>query len=120
MFARYQKGLSPIGVLLVVCIFVFFVVCALKLTPHYLDFSSLKSIYTDVNNQPDINNRSPQAIYDSISRSLSINSLGDFDIKANTVLSNESGQMKVGLDYEVREPLFGNISVVLTFQYVPE
>ena len=120
MFARYQKGLSPIGVLMVVCIFAFFVVCALKLTPHYIDFSAIKSVYEEVNGRADLNNRSPQDIYDAISRSLTINSLGDFDIKGSTVLSRETGQMKVGLDYEVREKLFGNISVVLTFQYVPE
>lgn len=120
MFARYQKGLSPIGVLLVVCIFMFFVVCGLKLTPHYLDFGTLKMIYADINNNQDIGNRTPNEVYETIRKALSMNALDDFDIKANTVLNKESGQMQIGLDYEVREPLFGNISVVLTFQYFPE
>lgn len=120
MFARYQKGLSPVGVLMVICIFMFVVVCALKLTPHYIDYSSLKVVYNDINELPDINTLSAKDIHAAIYRSLTMNSMDDFDIANNSVLSKESGQMKVGLDYEVREALFGNVSVVLTFQYMPE
>lgn len=120
MFARYQKGLSPIGMLIVVCIFVFFVVCALKLTPHYIDFNSIKTVYSDVNAQSGVNTLSANEIYETITKALIINSISGFDVKSNTVISKEAGVTSIGLDYEVREKLFGNISVVLTFQYVPE
>jgi|SRR5690554_921536 len=120
MLARYQQGLSPLGVLLVVMLFAFFLVSGLKLLPHYMDFSQLKTVYQNINDQPNIDAMSPQDVQSAISRALSINSLGDFDIKENTVISKESGHLKVGLDYEVREHLFANINVVLTFYFMPE
>ena len=120
MLARYQQGLSPLGVLLVVLLFAFFLVSGLKLVPHYLDFSQLKTIYQNVNDQPNIDNMSPQDVQSAISKALTINSMGDFNIKDSTVISRESGHLRVGLDYEVREQLFANINVVLTFEFMPE
>lgn len=120
MLSHYQKGLSPIGVLAVTCLFALFLVSGLKLIPHYLDYGSLKMIYEDVNQKDDLGTMSAQDIYSAIYKSLVINSLSDFDIRGNSIISKEAGRTKVGLDYEVREHLFGNINVVLTFQYMPE
>src|SRR5690554_7141227 len=111
MLARYQQGLSPLGVLLVVLLFAFFMMSGLKLLPHYIDYSQLKKVYQNINTQPTIDAMSPQEVYSAISRALTINSMGDFDIKENTVLSRETGKLQVGLDYEVREHLFSNIHV---------
>ncbi len=120
MLSKYQKGLSPAGVLIVVLLFAFFLVSGLKLTPHYIDYRTLKIVYQNVNDQPKINDMSPNEILAAISKGLSVNTVENFDIKNSTVISKETGRMQVGFDYEKREHLFGNINVVLTFEFMPE
>ena len=120
MLSTYQKGLSPIGVLAVVCLFAAVLVSTLKLLPHYLDYNTLKTVYTDISKRPEANSQSPREIYDSIQRALAINSVRDFDIRESTVINKESGRLQLGLDYEVREHLFANIDVVLTFKFMTE
>ncbi|HEY9033990.1 MAG TPA: DUF4845 domain-containing protein [Pseudomonadales bacterium] len=120
MLSSYQKGLSPFGMLAAVCLFALLLVSALKLVPHYIDFNTLKTVYQDIGKRPDTQNMSPNDIFDSISRALSINSVRGFNIADSTIISRETGQLQIGLDYEVREHLFANIDVVLTFYYMPE
>lgn len=120
MLSKYQKGLSPIGVFAVVCLFALLLVSALKLLPHYLDYNTLKTVYTDISNRPETSGESPRQIYSAIESALAINSIRNFDIADSTVISKENGKVQLGLDYEVREHMFGNVDVVLTFKYMTE
>lgn len=120
MLSHYQKGLSPIGVLFVICVFVLLVVSALKLVPHYMTHSTLVRIYQDVNLRLKAEDMSAQEVHSAISRAMAVNSIRDFNVAESTVISREGGRSVVGLDYEVREHLFYNIHAVLVFEYMPE
>lgn len=116
----YQTGMSPISVLLSICLFAFLIVIGLKLTPHYIDYFTLKKLYNDVNTHEPLEEMSAQQIFSALDKRLMLNTVKDFNIKEGTVLNKESGTLKVGLDYEVVEHLFANVSVILTFEYMPE
>lgn len=116
----YQTGMSPISVLFSICLFAFLVVVGLKLMPHYIDYFTLKKLYSDVNAHEPLEEMSAQQIFAALDKRLMLNTVKDFNIKEGTVLSKETGVLKVGLDYEVVEHIFGNVSVILTFDYMPE
>lgn len=117
---KYQAGMSPISVLFAICLFAFLLVVGLKITPHYIDYYTLKKLYADVNKHEQVDEMSAQQIFSAIDKRLMLNTVKDFNIKEGTVLSKETGTMRIGLDYEVVEHLFANVSVILTFEYMPE
>lgn len=117
---KFQTGMSPVTVLLLVCMAAFAVVVTFKVVPHYIDYYTLKKLYQDVNEHESLDDMSPQQILTAIDRRLMVNAVNDFKPKDNSILSKETGKMQVGFDYEVAEHLFGNVSVVLAFEYMPE
>lgn len=120
MFSLKQKGMSPISVLFVVCAFALILMVALKLSTHYLDYNSIRKAYQAQSESPGIKDAAPQKILDDIDKQLRINSVRDFDLKGNSYFENEKGAKVLGFKYEVREHMFANVDVVLSFEYEAE
>lgn len=117
---KYQAGMSPVGVLVTISLVALILVVGLKVAPHYMDYLTLKKIYQDVNTSEEVDEMSPQQIFTAIEKRIMLNAINDFKTRENTLLNKETGNMRVGLDYEVQEHLFGNVSVLLNFEYMPE
>lgn len=117
MLHHKQKGLSPIGILFMVCTFALIVVTGLKLTPHYLDYNTIRSVYETVASDPNIAKKGPAEVYDALSKALTLNSIQEFNLQSNTYFNNDSGEKVLGFNYEIRVHMFSNIDVVLTFDH---
>lgn len=117
---KFQTGMSPVSVLFLICISAFAVVVTFKLVPHYIDYYTLKKVYQDVNERESLDNMSPQQILSAIDKRLTVNAVDHFKPKDSSILSKETGKMQVGFDYEITEHLFGNVSVIIAFEYMPE
>ena len=120
MLNTQQKGMSPIGILFMVCAFAFVVMVALKLIPFYLDYNTLRSIYQQQAEAANAEEMSTDAIISSISKALTLNNISEFNIRENSYFTNENGDKVVAFSYEVRKHLFANVDVVLSFSHEEE
>lgn len=120
MFNAKQKGLSPIGILFVVCTFAFFVMSGLKLAEHYIDYNTIRAVYKELAQRPDIKQMPAGSKLDEISKSLTLNNVRDWNINQNTYFNTDKGDSVLGFSYEVRVHMFANIDVVLSFDYEAE
>lgn len=119
MYNIKQKGLSPIGVLFMVCFFALVLVVALKLSTHYMDFFSIRTAFEDQAAMPSAKTAGYRDMMDNLDKQLRMNSVRDFDFK-NAYLNKESGVPVLGFAYEIREHMFLNIDVVLSFEFEQE
>ena len=107
-----QKGMTGIGWLIVLALIGFFVLLALKMVPDYLEYYKIVSTLDSLEKESGF--QSPAEIRDLLERR--------FDISyVNTILPKDveirsAGQYyKVRAKYDASEHLFGNVSVVMSF-----
>ena len=58
---------------------------------------------------------SPREIRDTLGKRFSINQVEAINVN-DLVITKEGSILKISTDYEVREPMFYNVSIVMTFQ----
>ncbi|PWV63370.1 DUF4845 domain-containing protein [Plasticicumulans acidivorans] len=111
-----QRGLSPLSVLLILgCIgFVGFI--AMRIVPIYMADWTVNAAIEGLALEPDVTQRSPNELRSALAKRFDVNNIEE--IKPSDVhISKEAGRLTVGIDYEVRKPLIGNIDVVVKFSH---
>jgi len=113
---QHQSGMGMLGWVMAICVFAFVVNVGLKLGPHYIENQSIQSIVSQL---PEATRKSgnKKKIFEQVDKRLIINSIRS--LKAEDILTVErkaKGGGTVAIDYEVREPLMGNVEVVLVFK----
>ncbi len=108
-----QKGMTTTSAILTLFVFGFFLTIAFRLGPHYLDNRIIQSAIDQVG-QSDINGKSNSQIRRKIADFFTINNIRDVDVRKVVIDRKDSGT-QIGLDYEKRIEMFGNIDVVLKF-----
>jgi hypothetical protein len=58
---------------------------------------------------------SAREVRDALSKRFTINQVNVINVN-DLIIIKDSGILKISTDYEVREPLFYNVSIVMTFQ----
>lgn len=115
MSTRYhQRGMTAIGWLLVLGLIAFFTLITLRLVPMYLEYSKVTSVLESLQSQPGIGNESRAGIISLVSRRFDVNDVRGVDPKL-VKISKDRGAMTIGIAYERREHLVGNIDVVASF-----
>lgn len=112
---KSQQGMTAIGWIIVLGLIAFFVLLALRLTPGYLEFMTVKGALESLGNEPDITRKTPAEIRSMLSRRFDINDVESITSK-DVYIENVDGRLRVGVDYEVRVPVLGNVDAVTTFQ----
>ncbi len=110
-----QRGMTGLGWLTVLALIGFFSLLVLKLAPVYLDHYSVASTVRSLEKEPLITKKSPAEIRKLIKKRLNINYVSDLPKNAIKI-KKAPGMLKVDVDYEVRENLFGNIDLLITFK----
>ena len=109
-----QRGMTPIGWILVFLLIAFFALIALKLIPIYLDSFTVGSVISDLKKEPGINTMTPQQVLSMIEKRLDINMVEG--ISADDIFIEKIGDtMSISAEYEVREKMLGNVDVVVSF-----
>jgi hypothetical protein len=109
-----QRGMTPIGWILVFLLIAFFVLIALKLVPIYLDSFTVGSVLSDLKKEPGIATMSPREVEATIRKRLDINMVKG--LSADDIYIEKVGDtLNINAEYEVRENLLGNVDLVVSF-----
>ena len=111
-----QRGMTFIGVVLLVAVIVFVAVIAMKLTPAYLEFMSVKNTMTKISKDPNFGSMSNKEIMDSFLKSAVIEDIKSIDAKDLQIMKDSSGKPLVIAEYQVLVPLMGNVTALLDFK----
>ncbi len=109
-----QRGMTPIGWVLVFLLIAFFALIALKLVPIYLESFSVGSVIADLENEPGISTMSPGQITSIVVKRLDVNMVEGVSAK-DIFVETGGGVITVSAEYEVREPMLGNVDIVVIF-----
>lgn len=110
-----QRGISMIGWAVILLVAVVLGTAALRMVPVYLEHNTISSSIKSLLQDSKTALMSPGEVRGALSKRFTINQVKV--ISANDlVVTKEGGVLKVIADYEVREPMFYNVSIVMTFQ----
>lgn len=115
---RHQRGLSFIGLVIVLGVGGFFAYCGMKLFPVYSEYYAVKDAMDALTQEPGIGNAAPKKIRDLLSRRFEI-SYVDSVKPEHVVITSKSG-VQLTVNYEVRRPLMYNLDFVAKFDYSVE
>jgi hypothetical protein len=109
-----QRGMTGLGWITVLFLIGFFVFLAFKLVPIYLEHHSVKSVLESLHEEPMITKQSAAKVRSLVLKRLNTN--GVRDIKGDAIkITKKPGVLNVGIAYEVRKDMVGNIDVLVSF-----
>lgn len=114
---RHQQGMSAIAVLAFIAIGLLLLTCTLKMLPVYAQHWSVQSLFDGLLEEyiQDNNAITKSEIRSKLAKRLNINQIDVMSIK-NVEIDKNAVAYTVIANYEVREPLFANIDVVMIFE----
>ena len=107
------SGMSKWALLLIIIALVVFGVSALKLGPHYIDYGVMQGILERL--PADTHKMSRSDIREHFSKQFRIENFG-FKVREILTVDRSRDQTNVIVQYEVREHMFYNVDVVLSFE----
>ena len=110
-----QRGMTLIGWLLTLVLIGYFVLLVLRLAPGYLEYLNVAKTLESLHSESTLAEMTPAEIRKIIGKRFDVNdvhSITPKDVKIN----KERGRMIIGVDYEVRAPMLGNVSLVTHFK----
>jgi len=110
-----QRGMTLIGWLLTLVLIGYFVLLVLRLAPGYLEYLNVAKTLESLHSESTLAEMAPAEIRKIIGKRFDVNdvhSITPKDVKIN----KERGRMIIGVDYEVRAPMLGNVSLVTHFK----
>ena len=109
-----QRGMSPLAMIMAVIVVVSFGVFGVKTVPAYLDFNTIDTAINSLLSDSKVGLLSENEVASSLEKRFTINRVNAINID-DLVIDKQGGYLTIELDYEVRNDLFSNIDVVLTF-----
>mgnify|MGYP005853917589 CR=1 FL=1 len=116
MKQRHQRGMSLSGWFLVVVLILSVASVGLSTVPAYLQHRTLDGLVQSLLERPDLGELSNAGLLDRLERSMKMNNIRDMEIEDMIELERGSGTLQIHLVYEVREHLFSNVDVVMSFE----
>jgi len=111
----HQRGMTTIGLILVVGTIGFFVTLAIKLTPVYLESFQISSIFKSLEQDMPMADATNQEIRSSLARRFDVNNIENVKPKQVDIRRKNDRVTALALKYETRVPMFWNIDVVVRF-----
>lgn len=112
---RRQRGLTLWGWLYVLATLGVMLIVGIKAVPIYLNNYDIRSTLEWAGNQPELRNAPVFEIQKRIQRRFDsgyVDNIKGTDIKVKRI----QGGRRLSVEYEVREPLFGNVTLLFEFQ----
>jgi len=117
-FRKRQRGLSFIGLIVLVGVLGFAAVIGLKLVPVYLESWKIDGIMNAVISQPEINDQSRQEVIEAMLKRLDIDAVGAVNYsnwKDKLTVAKRKNSITINVRYEITTPLIGNLSLLAEF-----
>ena len=109
-----QRGMSGLGMLVTVAAVIGMVMLALRTIPHYIDFQTIGSIMDDLS-AAQVREMEKRTIVETLQKRFKINNVRSMTVKDVLSIERNNAGTTIVVDYEIREPLVGNIEIVLVF-----
>ena len=109
-----QRGMSYWGWLFVIAVFGFGLTIVSKLGPAYVDAHFVEEGLQTLSKQSGVRDMSNSEIKRELDRFFTINNVRGEPAKAVKIIRGADGTL-VSINYELRQPLFHNVDVVMKF-----
>ncbi|MDP6096495.1 MAG: DUF4845 domain-containing protein [Gammaproteobacteria bacterium] len=110
----YQRGVSKLGLIMLVAFLGVFLTFGLKVAPIYIDNNLITGICRELIENGEAANMTQGEVRQRISNSLRINNIPDFEL-TNIRMRKVSDAPIITIAYETRVPLIANMDVVVVF-----
>lgn len=109
-----MRGLSMLGWIVVAAVVVVFASAGVKTIPAYLEFNTIKGAVASVLQDGKVALKSDNEILADIDKRFMINNVTAISYR-DIQIEREGGSLVLVVEYEVRENLFGNLDLAMTF-----
>jgi len=116
---KRQQGVTAIGWLIILGLIAFFVTLALKLFPVYSENFNVKSSLKSMEKTQGLYKNSTAKIRSLLQRKLDINNVKSVT-KKNVKINKRNGVVVINVNYSVKVPLVGALSLVADFYETAE
>lgn len=114
MHRSKQSGISVLVFLLILVLFSVAIITVARVAPMYLEYYNVKSSLDSLKSETKAELKTEQQVRATLRRRFNVN-----DIKSvkpeNVRIDSNDKSMLVTLQYEVRTPLFANLSIIAEF-----
>ena len=117
--ASKQKGITFIGLVLVIAAGIFIAIIGMKVTPAYIEFFGVKKIISKIGNEPNFNDMSKKEIQEEFSNGANIGYVTVISANDLVIEKRDTGNV-VTAQYQVTIPIVANASVLLDFNATTE
>ena len=117
-FRNKQRGLSFLGLIVLVGVLGFTAVIGLKLFPVYMDAWKIDSVMNAVISEPGINDQSRQEVIESMLKRLDIDAVDSLNYSNHgdrLSVTKRKNNVTINVTYEITTPLIGNLSLLAQF-----
>lgn len=111
---KNQKGATLIGMLIIGSMVVFVALIAMKMTPAYTEYFSVKKVLQAMK-QESLSSMSKKEIMDSFDRRASTSYVDVVSGRDLNIEKDAAGETVVTVDYQVVKPIIANVSVLIEF-----
>ena len=112
--ARQEQGYSILGILVILIMVGFFVMCIIKMAPAYFEYLSIKEIVTKTADQFEPQNDTVADLRRKVDNLFNTNQIRGMNPKEVEIYRKE-GKTYIDANHEVRVPIMGRIDAVMKF-----
>ncbi len=109
-----QRGMTFIGLVVVVAAIVFLAIVGMKMVPAYIEFFGVKKVLKHIADEPDFNDMSKKEIMEKFDKGANIGYISVIKGSDLVIEKSERGNV-VTADYQVVKPIAANVSVQMDF-----
>lgn len=110
-----QRGISLIGWSVILLVAVILGTAALRMVPAYLEYNTISSSIKSLLQDSKTALMTPREVREALHKRFTINQVNAISVN-DLAITKDGGILKISTDYEVREPMFYNVSIVMTFK----
>lgn len=117
-FRKRQRGISFLGLVVLVAVLGFAAVIGLKLIPIYMDSWKIDGVMNAVISDPDIKTQSRKEVIESMLKRLDIDAVDAVNYsnyKEKLTVTKQKNDTTINIFYRVETPLIGNLYLVAEF-----
>ena len=109
---QHQSGMSMLGILSILLMVGFFILCAIRIIPPYTEYLTVRGIVAKMAMETDPVTESPSDIRRKFANLFNTNQIYKLDYKEVEIYS-KGGKTYIDANYEVRLPIIWRIDAVL-------
>ena len=110
-----QQGISALSLLIVLLVSGFFLNCAIRLIPVYIDNMTVRSALTNLAEDPELSTMRKAEIRRRLNKQFDVNNVKDEAAQAVSIEKKVATTL-ININYEERVNIIANIDAVVTFK----